>query len=141
MRDDDGTVTVSSDTPQGSNRIGLLESAFAFSVLETVCEAVEAAMTIDPELLIERRGDRYRWSFVTKDGAFALLDKAAQFLGIDQSHLLVGFRTLDDGTCVLHDDRVGFESSDDSALITFKVPSTEAEIAGQIRRRFSTKGS
>ena len=141
MRDDDGTVTISSNTPQGSNRIGLLESAFAFSVLETVCEAVEAAMTIDPELLIERRGDRYRWSFVTKDGAFALLDKAAQFLGIDQSHLLVGFRTLDDGTCVLHDDRVGFEPSDDSALITFKIPSTESEIADQIREQLSPNGS
>ena len=98
-------------------------------------------MTIDPELLIERRGDRYRWSFVTKDGAFALLDKAAKFLGIDQSHLLVGFRTLDDGTCVLHDDRVGFEPSDDSALITFKIPSTESEIADQIREQLSPNGS
>ncbi len=141
MRDDDGTVTVSSDTPQGSNRIGLLESAFAFSPLETVCEAIEAAMTIDPQLLIERQGDRYRWSFATKDGAFALLNKAAKFLGIDQSHLLVGFRTLDDGTCVLHDDRVGFEPSDDSALISFKVPSTESEIADQIRGQFSPNGS
>lgn len=98
-------------------------------------------MTIDPQLLIERQGDRYRWSFATKDGAFALLNKAAKFLGIDQSHLLVGFRTLDDGTCVLHDDRVGFEPSDDSALISFKVPSTESEIADQIRGQFSPNGS
>jgi hypothetical protein len=141
MRDDDGTVTVSSDTPRDSARIGLLESAFAFSALETVCEAVKAAMTVDPELLIERRDDRYRWSFATKDGAYALLDKAAKFLGIDQLHLLVGFRTLDDGTCVLHDDRVGFEPSDDSALITFKIPSTESEIADQIRERFSPNRS
>ncbi|HXZ82785.1 MAG TPA: hypothetical protein VED84_03425 [Acidimicrobiales bacterium] len=119
--------------------MGLLESAFAFSPLKTVSEAVAVAAEIDPQILIERQGRRYRWSFATKDGAYALLDKAARFLGIDQIHLLVGFRTLDDGTCVLHDDRVSFEPSDDSALITFKVPSSESEVAEQIRERLPTK--
>jgi hypothetical protein len=133
-------MTVSSDTPPESNRIGLLASAFAFSPLEIVCEAVVVATEIDPEILIERREDRYRWSFVSKEGAFALLDKVARFLGIDQSHLLVGFRTLDDGTSVLHDDRVEFEPADDSALISFRVPSTDSEVASQIRERLPVPG-
>jgi hypothetical protein len=120
--------------------MGLLETAFAFSPVETVSEALVAAVEIDPQILVERQGKRYRWSFATKDGAFALLDKAAKFLGIDQSHLLVGFRTLDDGMCVLHDDRVGFEPSDDSALITFRVPSSQSEIAEQIREHLPVKG-
>jgi hypothetical protein len=139
IKDDDGSVTISSDTPPEPSRIGPLESAFAFSPLGVVCAAVVLATEIDPELFIERQGDRYRWSFASRDGAFALLEKAARFLRIDQSQLLVGFRTLDDGTCVLLDDRVGFEPSDEAALITFKVPSTESEIADQITARFSVQ--
>ncbi|MGD0742037.1 MAG: hypothetical protein ABSA31_01930 [Acidimicrobiales bacterium] len=130
-------MTTSSETPSEPTRVGLLESAFTFSPLEAVCEAVVEASTVDPQILIERRGDRYRWSFATKRDVFSLLDKAAAFLGIDQAHLLVGFRTLDDGTYVLHDDRVGFEPSDDWELITFAVPSTRAEVEERIRARFA----
>ncbi len=133
-------MTVSSDTSPEPNRIGLLESAFAFSPLETVCKAVSAATEIDPEIFIERQGDGFRWSFTSKEGAFVLLEKVARFLGIDQSHLLVGFRTLDDGTFVVHDDRVDFEPSEESALISFSVPTTESEVAAEIRRRFSVQG-
>lgn len=138
-QDGDGSVTISSDTPPEANRVGLLESAFRFSPLEAVCEAVAAATTIDPEIFIERKGDRYRWSFAARDGAFALLDKAARFLGIGQNHLLVGFRTLDDGTFVLHDDRASFEPCEVAALVTFKVPATESEVAEQIRTQFPVK--
>ena len=132
-------MTISSDTPPEASRVGLLESAFKFSSLGAVCEAVAVATTIDPEIFIERQGDHYRWSFAARDGAFALLDKAAKFLGIDQNHLLVGFRTLDDGMFVLHDDRASFEPCDAAALVTFKVPTTESEVADQIRMQFPPK--
>ena len=130
-------MTTFPQTPSEPDRVALLESAFQFSPIEAVCEAVVTAVTIDAEILIERRGDRYRWSFASKNDIFALLDKAAKFLGIHEAHLLVGFRTLDDGTYVLHDDRVGFEPCDEWALITFAVPSTAAEVAEQIRARLS----
>jgi hypothetical protein len=138
VRDEKRPVT-SPEPPSEPNRVGLLESAFQFSPLEAVCEAVVMAVTIDAEILIERRGDRYRWSFASKNDIFGLLDKAARFLGIHEAHLLVGFRTLDDGTYVLHDDRVGFEPCDEWALITFAVPSTAAEVAEQIRERLPEK--
>jgi hypothetical protein len=139
VRDEKRPVTTSPETPSEPNRVALLESAFQFSPIEAVCEAVVTAVTIDAEILIERRGDCYRWSFASKNDIFALLDKAARFLGIHEAHLLVGFRTLEDGTYVLHDDRVGFEPCDEWALITFAVPSTAAEVADQIKARLSEK--
>ena len=82
-------------------RAQLFRSVFYSSPLEEVANAVSVASQKFRDFYIERRGDRWRWSFITKGGPYPLLRITARFLRMDPYSLAgVGSRVVGDGWCV-----------------------------------------
>ena len=74
---------------------------FRPSPLEEVAEAISVATEKFHDIYVERRSDRYRWSFATKGGPYPLLRITARFLQMDPYSLAgVGSREVGGGWCV-----------------------------------------
>lgn len=82
-------------------RAKLLRSVFRPSPLQEVAEAISVASEKFHDFYVERRGDQWRWSFVTRGGPYPLLRITARFLQMDPYSLGgVGSRVVGDGYCV-----------------------------------------
>jgi len=89
---------VIADRPN-ARRLELLRSVP--SPLDEVAEAMSLASETERRFYVERVEGGYRWSFTHPGGGYPLLRIAARFLLVDYTHISIGFRTLDDGMCVL----------------------------------------
>lgn len=82
-------------------RAKLIRSVFHPSSLEDVAQAISVASDMFHDFYVERRGDQWRWSFVTKGGPYPLLRITARFLRMDPYSLAgVGSRVIGDGFCI-----------------------------------------
>jgi hypothetical protein len=89
------------DARPDPTRVELLRRAFEPSSLDEVAEAVSVASEVERQVYVARFGDRYRWSLAHRGGAYPLLRITARFLRVEHYELVIGFRTVDSGECVL----------------------------------------
>jgi len=84
------------------DRLRLIRYATDPSSLESVAGAVSVASHGHRNLYIERGDAGWRWSLTSRGGPYPLIRITAQFLRCeDYWRLVVPFRTLDNGLCVL----------------------------------------
>jgi hypothetical protein len=86
-------------------RQDLLRSAFVSSSFDSVVEAVSVASQQCRMLYVDRDSDGWRWSPATRGGGYPLLRITARFLRCDHYRIIVGFRTMENGVCVLMGER------------------------------------
>jgi len=113
------------------DRHALIRTAVDPAPLADVVEAVAVAITDEPRLYVERRGDRYRWSFVHAGGPYPLLRVTARFLGVDHTTITIGFVTIA-GQSILCRDPGQWTDPDDWAVVEFPEGSTPAAIEAAI---------
>jgi len=85
-------------------RLRLVQSVFELSPLDDVAEAVAVASETEQHIYVERIGDQYRWSPTHPGGGYPLLRIMARFLHVDYTRIMVPFRTVADGVCVVCPD-------------------------------------
>ena len=118
----------------------LCRSVFRPSPLEEVAEAVSVATERFHDLYVERRGDRYRWSFATKGGPYPLLRITARFLQMDPYSLRgVGSRVIDDGWCTQIVE--GDTEPDASVVLRFDEPTTVDQTRERIEGALQLRAS
>jgi hypothetical protein len=100
-------------------RAELFRSVFEPSSLEEVVRAISEATEFQFRVYVERTGSWYRWSLVHPGGPYPLLRIAALFLRMDHHHLVIGFKTLENGLCVLSDPERSAEP-DASEVLQFE---------------------
>ena len=112
-----------------ANRATLIQSIRTWSPLAAVADAVSVASAVENRIYIERLGDRYRWSLSSKGGSYPLLRVTARFAEVDYQRIVVGFRTLPDGTAIICDDPGAVVLADAWALVDVVDPVRPAEAA------------
>lgn len=118
-------------------RLRLIRCATHASPLDSVAEAVSVASEHHRILYVERDGVGWRWSLATRGGPYPLIRITAQFLRCkDHWRLVVPYRTLDNGLCVL--DR----SEDESRTVSWTVLEFDAPVSpGEaVKRIFDALG-
>ncbi len=100
-----------------ATRVALIQSNRTWSSLEEVALAVSVASATERRLYVERRADRFRWGLVHTGGAYPLLRITARFLGVDHYRIVVGFRTLPDGSALLCEDPDQVDEPDEWAIL------------------------
>ena len=113
-------------------RQGLLRSVFEPSSLDAVAEAVSVATEDEREIYVERIGDLWRWSLTTSGGSYPLLRIAARFLRADHHRIMIAFRTLPDGHCVLCEDPAKVVKPDAWAVVDFDGPTIAADVKARV---------
>jgi hypothetical protein len=124
-------------------RADLIRSVFKPSSLEKAARAISEATEFQSRVYVERTGSWYRWSLVHPGGPYPLLRVTALFLRMDHHHLVIGFKTLENGLCVLSDPerpaepdawqvlqfegKESFEAVQDMVLAALGVPGAEAD--------------
>lgn len=91
---------VATDRPD-PERLRLLRSVFEPATLDEIAEAVAVATETERHIYVERVAGGYRWSLTHPGGGYPLLRITARFLRVDYTRIMVPFRTVDDGVCVL----------------------------------------
>ena len=114
-------------------RLQLFRSVFEPSSLEAVAEAAAAATEYERRIYVERVGSGYRWSLTHPGGGYPLLRITAQFLRVDHTRIMVGFRTVTDGVCVLCDTPAAAMSADTWAVVEFGGATSKEEVEASIR--------
>ena len=109
-------------------------SIFVPSSLDQVAEAVSAATDHEKRVYVERIGNSYRWSLTHCGGAYPLLRITARFLRRDYHGLVIGFRSVAEGVCVLRKDSANPEHPDAWAVIEFDGPAESADVKERIVR-------
>ena len=84
--------------------VAVIQSIRTWSELTEVAKAVSVASELEHRIYVERRAKLYRWSLAHSGGLYPLQRIMERFLGIDYTHIYVGFRTPPDGTAILCDD-------------------------------------
>jgi hypothetical protein len=84
-----------------AHRLELFRSVFVPSSLADVAEAVAVAAKHERRVYVERVDGNYRWSFTHPGGGYPLLRITARFLCVDYTRIMVGYRTVTEGVCVL----------------------------------------
>ena len=112
-----------------ANRATLIQSIRTWSPLAAVADAVSVASAVENRIYIERLGDRYRWSLSSKGGSYPLLRVTARFAEVDYQRIVVGFRTLPDGTAIICDDPGAVVLADAWALVDVVDQVSPAEAA------------
>jgi hypothetical protein len=113
-------------------RARLFGSVFRPSRLEEVAEAISVATEKFHDFYIERRGDEWRWSFLTKGGPYPLLRISARFLQMDPYSLSgIGTRVVGDEFCVQIVDDYGVEP-DSWVVVTFDKYHSPEEVVTRI---------
>jgi hypothetical protein len=116
----------------------LIESNRTWSTLETVAEAVSVASQFERHLYVERRADLFRWGLIHRGGGYPLLRITARVLGVDHHRILVGFRSLPDGTALLCEDPDRMEEPDEWKVIDVPVTITASKAAELIAAAVTT---
>ena len=117
-------------------RAALARSIMEVSPLRTVATAVAAATEHQRRVYIEHLAQGWRWSPLHPGGPYPLLRITARFLKMNHHHLLISFRTLDDGNTILCRDPEQPPEPGAWALIDFDGPTTPAEVESRIRQSF-----
>jgi hypothetical protein len=125
-----------SEPPHGINP--LARTMLLPSPLADVAAAVAAATLHWKLVYVERVGDAWRWSLAGPGGFYPMLRRTASFLGVDHRRLVIAFKTLDDGNCVLADPARVVEPKD-WALITFDGSASPGDVETRIRAAFATR--
>jgi hypothetical protein len=120
-----------SDSPDPA-RLQLLQSVFEPSALADVAEAVSAATEHETQIYVERLSDGWRWSPAIRGGAYPLLRITARFLRVDHNRIMIGFRTLPNGSAVLCDDPKVVRTPEVAAVIDFEAGSSPAAVERRI---------
>ena len=92
--------------------------------MESVAEAVSAATEDERRIYVERIGGRWRWSLTHAGGSYPLPRITAQFLGVDHSRIMIGFRTVADDVCALCADPDEPVLADAWAVVDFDEPTS-----------------
>lgn len=121
-------------------RARLIRSAFDWSPLRVVAEAIAAATEHEKRIYVERIGDRYRWSLTHTGGPYPLLRIAARYLKADYTKLLVGSRALPEGTSVLFDDRADQTPPDKWVVLEFDGVANAQAVAEKVRVALASPG-
>jgi hypothetical protein len=85
------------------------------------------------QIYVERVGDGYRWSLTHPGGGYPLLRITARFLRVEYARVMVPFRTVTAGVCVVCRDPQEASSAKRWAVIQFDV----ATPAGFVRERIT----
>ncbi len=112
-----------------ADRVTLIQSIRTWSPLGDVAEAISVASTVENRIYVERLGDRYRWSLSSKGGSYPLLRATARFAEVDYQRIVVGFRTLADGTAIISDDPGAVDEADAWALVDVVEPVSPTDAA------------
>ena len=107
-------------------RLTLLQRARIWSPLHEVVEAVSVASGEIRLVYVERRDDLYRWSPAGTGGGYPILRIVARFLRLSHHDVLVGFRTLPDGTAIHASEPEDFDVPDVWSLIDTDAPLDQA---------------
>src|SRR5207249_1228641 len=91
---------VVADRPD-ARRLELLRSVFEPSTLDDVAQAVAVATETERHIYVERVAGGYRWSLTHPGGGYPVLRVTARNLRVGYPGILVPFRTVEDGVCVL----------------------------------------
>jgi hypothetical protein len=118
-------------------RVRLFLSIFEPSSLHTVAEAVSAATEDETRVYVERIGTAYRWSLTHPGGAYPLLRITARFLRIDYHYLVLGFRSITEGVCVVCGDPDSDKDPDGWAVLDFDGPTAPADVKARIEQALS----
>ena len=102
-----------------AHRLELFHSVFEPSSLDDVAAAIAVASEDERRIYVERVDGGYRWSLVHPGGGYPLLRITARFLRVDYTRIIVGFRTVTDGVCVVCSDRVESTSTTAWAIVEF----------------------
>ena len=121
-----------SDRPD-AHRLELFRSVFEPSSLDAVAEAVAAAGEDETRIYVERIDRAYRWSLVHPGGGYPLLRITAWFLRVDYTRIMVGFRTVTHGVCVVCSDPAEATSPDVWALVEFDGATPVDVVAARIQ--------
>jgi hypothetical protein len=113
-------------------RAYLLRSVLEASPLTVVAQAVSVATQDARTFYVERLDGGWRWSFVHPGGGYPLLRMTARFLRIDYQQIIVGFRTLAPGICIVCADPDDPAPAQAWALIDFHRPTAASEVAERI---------
>ena len=122
---------VDTDRPD-PERLRLLRCVFESSTLDDVAEAVAVATEYERYVYVERINGGYRWSLTHPGGAYPLLRITARFLRVDYTRIVVPFRTVDDGVCVLCRDPEETLRADAWAVIEFDGPASATAVCERI---------
>ena len=118
------------------DRLRLLRSVFEPSTLDEVAQAVAVATENEHRVYVERVGTSYRWSLTHPGGGYPLLRIAARFLKVDHTRIMVAFRTVEDGVCVLCRDPEESPRADRWTIIDFDGPSSPEVVSRRIDEAF-----
>ena len=118
-----------------ADRTTLIQSIRIWSPLGAVADAISVASAVENRIYVERLGDRYRWSLSSKGGSYPLLRATARFAVVDYQRIVVGFRTLTDGTAIICDDPGAVVLPDAWALVDVVDPVSPAEAADLVTGR------
>ena len=121
----------------------LLRSVFEASPLEGVAEAISAATEDERRIYVERIGSRWRWSLTHAGGSYPLQRVTARFLRVDHHRIMIGFRTVAEGVCVLCADPDEPLVADAWAFVDFAEPTSPRLVQERIVQAFgsSTAGA
>ena len=122
-----------SRTEPDPERKELLRSAFESSPLNVVAEAVAVASHSGEKLYVDRDGEGWRWSLAHGGGVYPLLRVTARFLLCDYTRIMIGFRTLENGLCVLMKDQDEERTGVVWAILELDGPVSEEVAAQRIR--------
>ena len=117
-----------SDRPD-AHRAELIRSIFEPSSLDDVAEAVSVASENEQRVYVERVDGGYRWSFMHPGGGYPLLRIAARFLRVDYTRIMVAFRTVTAGVCVVCADPSAPTIPESWAVVEFDGP-TPVDVVG-----------
>jgi hypothetical protein len=125
-------TNIVTDRPD-AHRLELFRSVFEPSSLDDVAEAVAVASKDERRIYVERVDGGYRWSLTHPGGGYPLLRITARFLRVDYTRIMVGFRTVTDGVCVVCDTPEAAMSADKWAVVEFDGATSKEEVEATIR--------
>ena len=113
-------------------------SMFKPSPLSDVATAVAEATRHRRLIYVERLPEGWRWSLAGRGGPYPMLRRTAQFLGVDYTSIVIGFRTIGDGISVVVDPEHAAEP-EDWTLIEFDGPTAPDAVEARIRAAFADR--
>ena len=112
-----------------AHRLELFRSVFEPSSLDEVAQAVAVASEDERSIYVERVDGGYRWSLTHAGGGYPLLRTTARFLRVDYTRIMVGFRTVTDGVCVVCSEPAEPMNPESWAVVEFD-GATSADVVG-----------
>lgn len=116
----------------------LLASTRFRSPVDAVVDAIAVYTEYPGHVYVERFDDGWRWSPAHRGGAYPLLRVTARFLRVDHFRVIVPFRAVGHGWCVLMPD--GDDLVFDPAawtVLSFEGPTPRAVVAQDIERELA----